>query len=82
MNYRSDPTPQECEDRVYWHKRFNFASWLFLLFGFWAIFFSETATSAILAIGVSFGFRLWDSVCYALHMKWHIENDKGSGFHL
>lgn len=83
MNYVPDQTSQECEDRIYWHKRFNFASWLFLIFGFWAIFASSTAASAILGVSVSLGFRLWDSICYALHMRWHMENnDKGNGFHL
>lgn len=68
----------ECDDRLYWHKRFNFAAWLFLILGFIMIFVSSTATSAIIGISVSFGFRLVDSICQARHMMWHIKRNERS----
>lgn len=73
MNFRE--LPQECEDRAYWHKRFNFAAWLFLLMSFYFIFASETAWSALLAIATSFGFRVVDAVCATRHALWHFKND-------
>lgn len=66
-----EEVPQECKDRAYWHKRFNFASWLFLIFGFWAIFASETPWSALIALAASVGFRIADAICDTRHMIWH-----------
>lgn len=67
----------ECDERLYWHKRFNFASWLFLFFGIWAIFASSTAKAAIIAISASFGFRVFDSICQARHWAWHWKKNGG-----
>lgn len=70
MNYQQ--LPQECEERAYWHKRFNFARWLFLIMGIWAVFASVTPWSAMLALGASFGFWIFDGICDARHQMWHL----------
>ncbi len=68
----------ECDERAYWHKRFNFASWIFLLWGFYLIIFSDGNGKAILfSLLVSVGFQLFDSICQARHMLWHIRKDGG-----
>lgn len=66
--------PQECEDRAYWRKRFNFASWLFLFIGLYALFFSENPNSAWLGLGFSVFWRIVDVVCDVRHFEWHIKN--------
>ncbi len=71
MNFRK--LPEECEDRAYWHKRFTFAAWLFLLMGIWAIFSSATPWSAMIGIGTSIFFKFIDGVGDARHMMWHIK---------
>lgn len=73
----NEELPQECEDRAYWHKRFNFASWLFLIMGLWAVFFSTTPWSAMIGIGVSIGFRMFDVFCQVRHMMWHMKGGGG-----
>lgn len=70
-----EEVPQECEDRAFWRKRFNFASWLFLLMGLWAIFFSDNINSAMIAIGASIFWRILDVVCDVRHVAWHIKNN-------
>ena len=79
--FRFVPPPEEdlpeCDERLYWHKRFNFASWLFLILGLWALFASSTAWSALVGLGTSIGFRLFDSICQARHMLWHIRRNGG-----
>lgn len=72
---QTEPLP-ECEERYYWDKRFNFAAWLFLFMGIFAIFYSTTATSAILAITVSLGFKAINAICNIRHVYWHA---KGGG---
>lgn len=73
--WKQPEIPQECEDRHYWHKRFNFATWLFLLFSFWAMF-TGNFMSALLALSTSMGFNVFDSWHSIRHIKWHLENDK------
>lgn len=76
MNFYEEPQlPQECADRKYWSKRFNFASWLFLFIGLYAIFFSENNHAAFYAIGVSIFWRILDVVCDIRHMAWHIKEN-------
>jgi len=72
----------ECEDREYWHKRFNFASWIFLLMSFYSIFVSENGFSAIFAITISLGFQFFDSWHQIRHMKWHMNRNGGDNMHL
>lgn len=65
------PEP-ECEERAYWRKRFNFASWLFLIFGLYAIF-TDRLDAGVIAICASVGFQLFDSINQIRHIKWHIK---------
>lgn len=80
MNYTSEKVPQECEDRAYWDKRFNFASWLFLFFAFYFIIFTDNGTPALFSIAISFGYRAVNTVLQIRHMKWHMRG--GSDAHL
>lgn len=75
IKYRPDNPSPECDERLYWHKRFTFASWLFLIMGIWVIFASSTPWSAMIGIGVSLGFRILDSVCQMRHIIWHMKGD-------
>lgn len=75
MKYNTDKTPPECDERIYWHKRFNFASWLFLGIGFYFLFFTEAALATLLALSFSIGWRALDSVCYIRHFNWHIREE-------
>lgn len=70
--FKEPETLPECDERDYWRKRFNFASWLFLFLALYAIL-TDNLDSAIIAITVSLGFRIFDTVCAIRHMKWHVE---------
>lgn len=76
MSYNNEKTPQECEDRAYWRKRFNFAAWLFLFFALWFLF-TDNFTAMFIALAVSLGYRTVDTILDIRHMKWHINNDEG-----
>lgn len=67
---------QECLDRKYWHKRFNFASWLFLFFALWFLL-TDNFQAMFIAIAVSFGYRTVNTLFDIRHLKWHIKNDEG-----
>lgn len=69
-----EEVPQECKDRAYWHKRFNFASWLFLFIALYGIFSSDNSGAAIFAIGFSIFWRAVDVVCDVRHFDWHIKH--------
>lgn len=71
--YHPPEAQPECDERHYWDKRFRFASWLFLILTFFAIFTSETAWSALVAITASVGFYMFNTICQIRHIKWHLE---------
>ena len=76
--YQHSKIPPECEERHYWHKRFGFASWLFLLFGLYAIFTDGGFKAIALSLTVSVGFNLFDAWMNIRHLKWHIKhNERG-----
>ena len=66
-----------CEERHYWHKRFNFASWLFLIIALFAIFSDSGGRSVVVGLVASAGFNVFDSWMQIRHLKWHIENFEG-----
>jgi len=77
VNYRHEEIPPECEERHFWHKRFNFAAWLFLIFAFYGIFFTDNFKAIFLCLAVSIAFRALDSINQIRHFKWHMKNDEG-----
>lgn len=72
---KPEPIP-ECEERHYWRKRFNFAAWLFLFFAFFFLL-NDQITAMFIALAVSMGYRIVDTILDIRHMKWHINNDEG-----
>lgn len=69
-------TNPACEERHYWHKRFNFASWLFLIIGLFAIF-NDQEHAGFVGLTASALFRLFDSWMEIRHIKWHIHSLEG-----
>lgn len=74
-----------CEERHYWHKRFNFAAWLFLFIALYGIFFTQNFKAIFFSLGVSILFRAVESFNEIRHIKWHFERreeDGGENMHL
>ena len=72
MNYSPPEELPECEERAYWRKRFQWASWIFLFGSFYCLFTDNTA-SGLVALAASMGFQFFDSWNQIRHIKWHIE---------
>jgi hypothetical protein len=79
MNFSPPEELPECDERAYWRKRFQWASWIFLFAGFYFIF-TDSTLSGLIAITTSMFFQFFDTYHQIRHIKWHIvRNEEGGG---